>query len=1025
MQPFDPLQVALRAYAVRRAANEEPRAAPRRGALWRHEPQRTLVLDTETTTDPSQRLNFGVWRYYVDRPDGLPGRICVEEGIFYADDLPERDPEGLVVLDAFVDAHQADVAPGRNRDLRLLSRSEFAEQVLWRHAYKHRATIVGFNLPFDLSRLAIAAAPGRSRFAGGNSLRLFGRERYRPRIAYKAIDSKRTLMGFTRFDGGDEKFHGHFLDLRTLAFALTDRSHSLESACDSFEVPYTKRPVVHGTISENYVTYCREDVEATAKLFRAAIAEYRRHAIELQETKAFSPASIGKAYLGAMGIEPILDRQPDFDPGVLGWAMAAFFGGRAECRIRKTALPVVYLDFLSMYPTVNALMGTWDLLTARRIETVEATKAIRRLLFGPDLLDRCFRRAFWSELACLVEIEPDGEVLPVRAAYDPASLDFGIGVNPFRSGAPAWYTLADVVASVVLTGRIPKIRRAIRFRPVGRQGGLQPARIRGMVDVDPKEVDFFRRAIELRREVEADPSYGADERSRLSRFLKVLANSTGYGILAEFTRHELHDPVEIVVHADRDEPFDTATATPEDPGRYCFPPLAATITGAARLMLALLERLVTDAGGSYVFCDTDSLAIIADEAGSLHSCPGGSERSADGRLGVRTLSWTQVDEIVARFAALNPYDRTAVPGSILKVEEENSVGKVRRQLWCWAISAKRYVLFRLDGDEPTIVKVSEHGLGHLLNPTDPDDESGDWISQTWEFLLRRALDLPVDEPAWLDRPALTRVTASSPNVLRWFSGMNQGRSYAEQVKPANFLLLAHPDPLDPSEALPIAPYESDASKWADLRWIDRRTGDPIGVSIEPPDGTARPGTVRVRTYRDVLSGYLGHPESKSLGPNGEAVTRQTAGLLRRRGVEAIPPTVYIGKEANRLDQRLSGLATGPEDYRTQYVDPRHTRWTELVLPVLATMDRAEVVRQSGLTRQTIWRYLCRGARPHGGHEATLTKLAIVHASSALAALKIPVPRDAEAVLHIFRGTPTPSGGDQHDRGESQGPADQE
>ena len=37
----------------------------------------------------------------------------------------------------------------------------------------------------------------------------------------------------------------------------------------------------------------------------------------------------------------------------------------------------------------------------------------------------------------------------------------------------------------------------------------------------------------------------------------------------------------------------------------------ASITAAARLMLALLEREVTKVGGSYAFCDTDSLAIVA------------------------------------------------------------------------------------------------------------------------------------------------------------------------------------------------------------------------------------------------------------------------------------------------------------------------------------------------------------------------------------------------------------------------------
>ena len=38
-----------------------------------------------------------------------------------------------------------------------------------------------------------------------------------------------------------------------------------------------------------------------------------------------------------------------FPKAVLGYAMTAYYGGRAECRVRRTPVPVVYLDFLSMY----------------------------------------------------------------------------------------------------------------------------------------------------------------------------------------------------------------------------------------------------------------------------------------------------------------------------------------------------------------------------------------------------------------------------------------------------------------------------------------------------------------------------------------------------------------------------------------------------------------------------------------------------------------------------------------------------
>jgi len=65
-----------------------------------------------------------------------------------------------------------------------------------------------------------------------------------------------------------------------------------------------------------------------------------------------------------------------------------------------------------------------------------------------------------------------------------------------------------------------------------------------------------------------------------------------------------------------------------------------------------------------------------------------------------------VDQIVARFEALNPYNRKIIHGSVLKTEEDNfdpKTGK-RRQLHCLAISAKRYALFL----------ISENGKPQLL-----------------------------------------------------------------------------------------------------------------------------------------------------------------------------------------------------------------------------------------------------------------------------------------------------------------------
>src|SRR5260370_40113087 len=111
------------------------------------------------------------------------------------------------------------------------------------------------------------------------------------------------------------------------------------------------------------------------------------------------------------------------------------------------------------------------------------------------------------------------------------------------------------------------------------------------------------------------------ERDRGDRALKVLANGASYGIYAEMNRMESEHEINVKCYGIDAEPFNCRAAHPDVPGEYCFPPLASLITGAARLMLSLLERSVTELGGTYAMEDTDSMSIRASErgvTGSLH-----------------------------------------------------------------------------------------------------------------------------------------------------------------------------------------------------------------------------------------------------------------------------------------------------------------------------------------------------------------------------------------------------------------------
>ena len=65
-----------------------------------------------------------------------------------------------------------------------------------------------------------------------------------------------------------------------------------------------------------------------------------------------------------------------------------------------------------------------------------------------------------------------------------------------------------------------------------------------------------------------------------------------------------------------------AGAVVERPGQFQFPPAAALITAGGRLMLAILEKLITKDGGTYLLTDTDSMLFVASKRGGLIPCPG-------------------------------------------------------------------------------------------------------------------------------------------------------------------------------------------------------------------------------------------------------------------------------------------------------------------------------------------------------------------------------------------------------------------
>lgn len=280
-------------------------------------------------------------------------------------------------------------------------------------------------------------------------------------------------------------------------------------------------------------------------------------------------------------------------------------------------------------------------MSAREIKVLEHCQEEISEFLNKVSSEYLFTPEAWKSLSAFVRIIPDGDILPSRSKFSSASNDWQVAVNHIYCDADGqnalWYSLPDVVASVILTGRVPKVIDAFRLVPTGTSQGLERISVRGAVDVDPSKEDFFKVVIEERKRVATRANLSTGEKSRLDKALKVIANATSYGIYAEMNRRETDEKATVICHGIDEEPFTCSVMHPDVPGKYCFPPLASLITGGARLMLAILEHSVTTLGGTYAMEDTDSMAIVAHQG--WRACPlSGRDGFASGRaLGPRAL----------------------------------------------------------------------------------------------------------------------------------------------------------------------------------------------------------------------------------------------------------------------------------------------------------------------------------------------------------------------------------------------------
>jgi hypothetical protein len=674
-----------------------------------------------------------------------------------------------------------------------------------------------------------------------------------------------------------------------LAWALFNRSYSLKRLCE--ELKTENRKTDHeptGEVTFEEIEYARQDGRCTVDALNALKQEFDKHPISLNPCNAYSPASVAKSYLDAMGIIPPAEK---FKPAPKdqGIAMQTYYGGRSETRIRCTEVPVVPVDFTSEYPTCCALLDLFEILTAESITFEEDTTGVRKLITRISL-EGCFDPAIWKEFRFFALVEPDNDILPVRTVYDGVTQN--IGNNYLTSNTPLWFPGCDVVSSAIRTRRVPRILRAIRIMPHGKQTGMKTVRLRGsMVEIDPYRDDLFRKVIEQRKLNKGD--------KKLYYWLKILANSI-YGFFVELIPELQNENVQLEVFSG-DKNFADSSDVIEKAGKWFFPPLASLITSAGRLLLAMTEACVTEKKGTYLFCDTDSLAIVASQNGGPLNIPGSE--------GLRVLTWAEVKRIANKFASLNPYDRKAVKGSILNLVDANFVdsdsAKPQRPLYGYSIAAKRYALYENTGKSNiSIVDPKAHGIGFLFppqhSPKNWDKDLPLWIYELWDYIVRGELGIRRKAPSWLDVPQMMRLTITTYNVLEMLGEW-------EIARPYNFLLLPMVDPVfgiafhrqGNENVLLVCPFSSKQEEWYDLDCINVHNGKEYKMlNCWKANGDIPYNVVFPAQFAHLLVQYQQHPEAKSLAPDGTSCTANTKGLLQRAHVIA-GEIRYVGKETDR------------------------------------------------------------------------------------------------------------------------------
>lgn len=847
-----------------------------------------LIFDTETTTDEKQELRFGIYELHggqrikllsaLSNAQEIPLDACdtlLLHGIFYNPAILS-DTE-IALLESYANTH----------DMHCHTVDKFVHMF---YAFAHNKScytlVIGHNLPFDLSRLMQEVQFPQTDFENGFSLKLCtctwertGRKRStgdscrkHPSIKIKKISPKASIFEFA-----DKQPRGNFLDTATLARALLGPgSTSLDALGKILGIEEKKlEDAIHGvTLTDDYLDYACRDVRATWQIYCKLRAIYASYNFNQKIHYIFSEASLGKALYKELGITPAMARMQNISSEIHGYAMSSYYGGRSEVHVRKQECEIAYCDFKSQYPTVFSLMGLQELLLAERYEVEDVTAYIRNSL--PDFQLAWLRASnYWTVLRVLCKISGSNIILPVRAQFNEQTNNIALCNVEMTQGT--WYTLADILANILLGGAIPTIEQAIEIVPHGRITMRKLAMFDGLVTIDPSNHDIFTTLINERSRIKAQAAMSTGpEQEKLDRTqlaIKLLANSTSYGVNVELRTEDTEQ--ELLLYGN-DGALNAASSLAQQPGLFYCPVIGTHIPACGRLLLAIAQCLGAARGLSYAFCDTDSMAFVKP-----------TEMAIDAFYGY-------VQEIQEWFKPLYPYNDT---GELFELEDVNRWGNTLEPLYFLGISAKRYALYNEVGYERRHInqftsyylpvyrlrKVSSHGLGAyrvsdnytspgwIPEPATPLNKLGltthtQWIYDLWyEYIVLQnmfgasaAMVAPLWERPALDTSAYQQTTLNTAYLFKLFS-------HIPGMKPYNFVTTFF---AFPAHILQQRIQTYPALKEA-YQHITSSLYVPFTTNVNDVNvyyvvkSNMMVANIKPLTVREALATYFEHPEYKS------------------------------------------------------------------------------------------------------------------------------------------------------------------